>query len=409
MISLSYHSALLGVTAVAFTIGGAPADLRADAKASGGTITLLHDEPGHGGGQVSGGLVTAETSTGGAIAGAVANASPGAIQDKGGYTGQLYDVRNIVISATPGTTLNEGDAVRLTANLSLDDGTALADNNLIWSVVSGPVTLGDGGLAIAGAVTENESAFIGASFAGETSSLRLDIVNLPYQGNPLSWEPDASEEGPYRVWFGTQPSSLSLVSTESSPHYNPGQLEMGRTYYYQIFDAQNNDVTPGGPGPQTFRTALYRPDIRIGKRGRVSTHRGNNIYDTNGKGQTLKIALNGKRKTKVYFSVENDGDSIDHHTVRGSKAKRNLKSLRYFRLTMGRINVTASAIRLGFTQPRVNPGGVFIYQVQAKSRGSKARQNVNLIARSVSDARAIDIGRAKLKTVVPKATVKKVP
>lgn len=137
--------------------------------------------------------------------------------------------------------------------------------------------------------------------------------------------------------------------------------------------------------------------IRIGKRGRVTTHRGNNIYNTNGKGRTLKFALTGKRKTKLYFSVENDGDSIDHHTVRGSKARKKLKSLRYFRLTMGRMNVTASAIRLGFTQPRVNPGGVFIYQIQAKSRGTRARQNVNLIARSVSDARAIDIGHAKLK------------
>jgi hypothetical protein len=402
MISLSCHSALPCFLAVAFTIGGAPADLRADAKASGGTITLLHDEPGHAGGQVSGGLVTAETSTGGVIAGGVTATNPVAIQDKGGYTGQLYDVRSIAISALPGTTLNEGDAVRLAANLSLDDGTTMTGVSLAWSVMSGPVTLGDGDLAIAGAVTENETAFIGASFAGETSSLRLDIVNLPFQGNSLSWEPAASEEGPYRVWFGTQPSSLSLVSTETSPHYNPGQLEMGRTYYYQIFDSQNNDVTPGGRGPQTFRTALFRPDIRIGKKGRVSTHRGNNIYNTNGKGQTLKISLTGKRKSKIYFSVENDGDSMDHHTVRGSKARKKLKSLRYFRLTMGRVNVTASAIRLGFTQPRVNPGGVFIYQIQAKSRGTRARQNVNLIARSVSDSRAIDIGRAKLKTVVKK-------
>jgi len=403
MISLSYHSALLGVTAVAFTVGGAPVELRADAKASGGAITLLHDEPGHAGGQVSGGLVTAETSTGGVIAGGTTESAPLDVMEKGGYTGQLYDPRALRLSASPGTTLNEGDAVRLTGDLSLDDGTTLAGDHIVWSVASGPATLAAGGIAIAGAVTENESAFIGASFAGATSSLRLDIVDLPYQATPLSWEPAAPEAGPYRVWFGTQPSSLSLVSTEESPHYNPGQLEMGRTYYYQIFDAQNNDVTPGGPGPQTFRTALYRPDIRIGKRGRVATHRGNNIYNTNGSGQTLKFTLTGKRKTKLYFSVENDGDSIDHHTIRGSKARKKLKSLRYFRLTMGRMNVTASAIRLGFTQPRVNPKGVFIYQVQAKSRGTgPARQTVNLIARSVSDGRALDIGRAKLKAVVKK-------
>lgn len=398
MILLSRHFALLSILAALVSIG-MPGESRADAKATGGAITLLHDEPGHAGGQVSGGLVTAETSTGGVIAGGVAESAPGEIMEKGGYTGQLYDVRDLTLSASPGTTVNEGDAVRLAANLALDDGSTLTATGLSWNVVSGPVSLSDGGLAIAGAVTSNQSAFIAADFAGETSSLRLDIIDHPYQGNPLSWEPAESEEGPYRVWFGTQPSSLSLVSTETSPHYNPGQLEMGRTYYYQIFDSANNDVTPGGPGPQTFRTALFRPDIRIGKKVRVSSHRGNNSYNSTGSGQTLKLALTGKRKTKLYFSVENDGDSIDHHTVRASKARKKLKSLRYFRLTMGRMNVTASAIRLGFTQPRVNPRGVFIYQIQAKSRGTRARQTVNLIARSVSDARAIDIGRAKLRAL----------
>lgn len=396
MIPLSRRFALLSALGALVSIG-LPGESRADAKATGGTITLLHDEPGHAGGQVNGGPVTIETSTGVVIAGGITVSAPGEIMEKGGYTGQLYDVRDLTLSASPGTTLNEGDAVRLAASLSLDDGSTMTTGSLSWSVVSGPVSLADGRLAIAGAVTSNQSALIAADFAGETSSLRLNIIDLPYQGNPLSWEPAESGEGPYRVWFGTQPSSLSHVSTETSPHYNPGQLEMGRTYYYQIFDSANNDVTPGGPGPQTFRTALFRPDIRVGKKVRVSSHRGNNSYNSTGSGQTLKLALTGKRKTKLYFSVENDGDSIDHHTVRASKARKKLKSLRYFRLTMGRMNVTASAIRLGFTQPRVYPKGIFIYQIQAKSRGTRARQNVNLIARSVSDARAIDIGRAKLK------------
>jgi hypothetical protein len=402
MIPFPRYSASACILAAVLVLGLSVGESRADARASGGAITLLHDEPGHSGGQISGGIVTIETSTGGSVDGGVIGLAGGA-QVKSGYTGQLYDSRSLALAASPGTSLNEGEATRLSATLSLDDGTTLSPEAIVWSVLSGPATLAKGGLAIAGAVTTNEAAFIGASFAGQSSSLRLDIVNLAYQATPLSWEPAPSEEGPYRVWFGTQPSSLILVSTEENPHYNPGQLEMGRDYYYQIFDSQNRDITPGGPGPRTFRTALYRPDMRIGKKGRVATHRGNNVYNSNGSGQTVKFTLTGSRKTKLYFSVENDGDSIDNHSVRGSKASKKLKSLRYFRLTLGRMNVTASAIRLGFTQPRVNPRGVFIYQIQAKSRGTgRARQTVNLIARSVIDARAIDIGRAKLNAVVKK-------
>ena len=402
MIPFPRHSGSVCALAALLVFGLSVGESRADARASGGAVSLLHDEPGHSGGQVSGGIVTIETSTGGAVDGGVIGLA-GGVRIKSGYTGQLYDVRSLALSAAPGTTLNEGDATRISANLSLDDGTILTPDAIVWSVLSGPATLANGGLAIAGAVTTNESAVIGASFAGRSSSLRLNIVNLAHQATPLSWEPAPSEEGPYRVWFGTQPSSLTLVSTQDSPHYNPGQLEMGRDYYYQIFDSQNNDITPGGPGPRTFRTALYRPDVRIGKKSRVATQRGNNVYNSNGSGQTVKFTLTGKRKTKLYFSVENDGDRIDNHTVRGSKASKKLKSLRYFRLTLGRMNVTASAIRFGFTQPQVNPRGVFIYQIQAESRGTgRARQTVNLIARSVIDGRAIDIARAKLNAVVKK-------
>jgi hypothetical protein len=406
MKSLSRHFASTAALAVVLSLG-LPPELRADATASGGPVSLLHDEPGHGGGRVTGGLVTIDTSTGGAIAGGLAEAAAEEIGDKGGYTGQLYDVRDFALSASSGTTLIEGNAVMLTANKFLDDGTKIESSTprgVAWRVVSGPVTLRAGGIAVAGSVSGNETALISARFAEWESHLGLNIVDAPYEANPLSWEPEDIEKGPYRFWLGVQPTTLSLVATETIPHHNPGQLEMGRTYFYQVFDSLNNDVTPGGPGIKTFRTALYRPDISIGNRRNVPTHRGNNVYNSTGINQTLKITLNGRKNTKVFFSVGNDGDSVDHHTVRASRARRILKPVRYFRLTMGRMNVTAEVFQLGFTQPRVNPGSVFLYQIQAKSRSSRAvRQAINLVARSVSDARALDVGRARFTATVKEA------
>lgn len=406
MKSLSRH--LASTTALAMVLSlGLPPELRADATASGGTVSLLHDEPGHGGGRITGGLVTIDTSTGGAIAGGLAEAAAEEIGDKGGYTGQLYDVRDFAISAPSSTTLTEGDAAILAANRFLDDGTKIVSSTpdgVAWRVVSGPVTLRAGGIAVAGPVSGNETALISARFAEWESQLRLNIVDSPYEANPLSWEPEDIEKGPYRFWLGVQPTALSLVATGTIPHFNPGQLEMGRTYFYQVFDSLNNDVTPGGPGIKTFRTALYRPDISIGNKRKVSTHLGNNVFNPSGTNQTLKITLNGKKKMTVFFSVGNDGDSVDHHSVRASMARRKLKPVRFFRLTMGRMNVTAEVFKLGFTQPRVNPGSVFLYQIQAKSRGSRAvRQTINLVARSVSDARALDVGRARFTATVKKA------
>jgi hypothetical protein len=94
------------------------------AVSSSASFTLLSAEPGAGGGRAASasGTITASLSFGDAVAGGVSNITGGGKQAKGGYTGQLYDGVSMALAAAPGTSVNEGDSVRLSALVTMDDG-----------------------------------------------------------------------------------------------------------------------------------------------------------------------------------------------------------------------------------------------------------------------------------------------
>jgi hypothetical protein len=68
--------------------------------------------------------------------------------------------------------------------------------------------------------------------------------------------------GPYRIFFSRSPGTLVEVGGSAVGHFNSGQLEMGTPYWWQVLDASDNDLTPGG-GPATFTTDIFRPDTRV--------------------------------------------------------------------------------------------------------------------------------------------------
>jgi hypothetical protein len=238
--------------------------------------------------------------------------------------------------------------------------------------------------------------------AGIADTLDLTILNLPYEAKPLIWEdPAPGGNGPYQVFLGTAPGSLTEVATPAGEFFNPGQLEMGSTYFWQILDGSGADITPGGAGPANFTTNLYQTDMRIGPKTDPATHQGDNLYNLSGAGQSGRLTLKRARKGNLHFSVENDGDATDDLIVRGSRASRKFKFIRYFRLTGGRANITAAAIKAGYTRADVNPGEVTAFQVQAKANGkTRATQTLRIGAKSASDARAGDLAKGKLKGLV---------
>ncbi|MCB1204184.1 MAG: hypothetical protein KDN18_07980 [Verrucomicrobiae bacterium] len=377
----------------------------AESVAQGGDISLLHDQPGHSGGQVTGGIYTLETSTGAAIGEGVSVYPSADIVAKGGYTGQLYDPAALTLAADPGTTVDEGDASQLSGRLALDDGTFIQLRNLTWNVLEGPASVTSSGLAVAGPVDENSVARISGTYLGLTDLIELSVVDLPYETYSLAWEdPAEGAHPPYRVIFGKNPSSLTLAGFYSTPTFNPGQLDLGTTYYYQVFDALGNDITPGGPGVMSFRTKLYRPDLRIGKMAAVRTHLGNGIYNRTGKRQTLSLQMAPAGRTAVFFSVQNDGDAPDSIIVRGSRARASMKYLRYFKLSFGRQNITAATIRTGGRSAKISPRQTFAYVLRAKPTRSrkKSGQKVTIRARSSADGRACDVAKAKLEKAGPK-------
>ncbi len=374
----------------------------ADSTASSEGVKLIHAAPGESGGLVSGGLVTAEVTTGSAIAGGVSSVST--ISETGGFTGQLYDATSLTVSADPGTTLNEGEAVQLITNATLDDGTTLNTGEAVWTINSGPIaSVSANGFALAASVNATSAADVEGALGSATGNIALSILNLPYQPNNLSWE---GNNGPYTVYFGTDTNALTEITGLPTNIYTPGQLEMGTTYYWRVLDMENNDITPGGNGsdPISFTTSVFQPDMRVGNKGNPATHRGNNIYNLSGGGQLMPLKLKGTRAGKLYFSIENDGDADDGHRFRGTKAKRSsFKSVNYYRLSGGRANVTGAAIRSGFLHSNVTPGSIVSYQIQAKAKGKKkASQLLKLSAISAEDSRGADLGKAKLIGTVKK-------
>lgn len=120
------------------------------------------------------------------------------ITAKHGYLGQLYQVTGVKVSASP-TTLNEGTTLPLNAIASLDDTTflLLQTNQVVWSVVSGPIKqISISGLAAADMVYQNTAAIVQAGYGPSISQLTLTVVDIgidnfgSYAGDsiPDSWQ-----------------------------------------------------------------------------------------------------------------------------------------------------------------------------------------------------------------------------
>lgn len=92
--------------------------------------------------------------------------------------------------------------------------------------------------------------------------------------------------------------------------------------------------------------SLLIPDVRIGLSKNHQT--GDGIYQPAGAGQTINIRLGMSKATKIYYTIENDGDGIATSSSRASRSNR-LLSLKYYAGTTGnRINITSQITRGAF-------------------------------------------------------------
>ena len=203
---------------------------------------------------------------------------------KHGYIGQLYEVAGLVLNAAP-LTINEGGTLQLAAFQLLDDSTFLAvpATGVAWSVGSGPlISINTNGLATAGIVYQSTAATAQGSYAGNTGTLGLTVLNvniddLPgYSGDAIddAWQvqyfglPPNLAAGPLRdpdgdgqnnrfEWIAglipTDASSvfkLSIVRNAGNAILRFGPTVAGRTYTvkygFDFLDVPNWPTLPGG-------------------------------------------------------------------------------------------------------------------------------------------------------------------
>lgn len=137
-------------------------------------------------------------------------------------------------------------------------------------------------------------------------------------------------------------------------------------------------------------------DAKIGLKSNPASQKVDNYYTASGAGQVQRISLSGLRKSKFYFSVQNDGDIADELVLVGSKGNKTLK-LKAFQLTGARVNVTG-AMRAGYLIGVADPGVTTVFQAQVKARSSKKKARQTLFFRGQStSALAKDAVKAKVK------------
>ncbi|MEM9017271.1 MAG: SUMF1/EgtB/PvdO family nonheme iron enzyme, partial [Verrucomicrobiota bacterium] len=235
----------------------------ASPTSSGGSVTLLPNDSNSSGGRVTGGTITAEITVGDAFAGGVSNVTTNVVQARLGYTGQLYDAQSMVLSAQPGDTVGAGETLQLLATITLDDDTTLETSALNWVAEDGPIAMiGVDGLLTAGFPNTSSSATARGTFDLLTETFPFTITPQPV--DPFSFTfSELGGTGPYRVLFGDSPTSLTATNT-SDASFNPGDLTYGETYFWQVFDSTNTNLTPGGDGPVRLVAGLELELLQVG-------------------------------------------------------------------------------------------------------------------------------------------------
>lgn len=165
--------------------------------------------------------------------------------------------------------------------------------------------------------------------------------------------------------FSTSDAALSIRGFTSASlsggfdfSIGVGTDAAGRVY---VADAGNHRVL-------VFTRDSHRPDARIGLRAPAT--RGNNLYNTNGAGQTQTLVHRSRRKATWSARFENDGNVPDSYRLAAAKTTSRFR-VSLFRLTGGRVNVTA-ATRAGLhITPVTAPKGFVDYQHEIVAQGSK--------------------------------------
>ena len=139
----------------------------------------------------------------------------------------------------------------------------------------------------------------------------------------------------------------------------------------------------------------HQPDMKIGTKKRLASLRGNDVYNSNGARQKAKLKIYGRKKAKLFFAAENDGNVVDDIRMRAISSKRVL-SAKHYRLTGGRRNVTALLKRNQVAAPGLKPGETSLFESRVKFKKPNGPRRQKLLVRGTSNTAptATDTARA---------------
>lgn len=141
-----------------------------------------------------------------------------------------------------------------------------------------------------------------------------------------------------------------------------------------------------------------RPDATVGAKPKKM--KGDNVYNSNGANQNVKIRSKGRRPFQFYYTTHTDSGIADTVSLRANSKNKKLKPS-YYRTDQGsRKNITSS-LKRGFALPNLNPTSEVKIQVVVKQKSStrSRKGRCDLVATSASNATKTDRVMAKL---VPK-------
>lgn len=174
--------------------------------------------------------------------------------------------------------------------------------------------------------------------------------------------------------FATADPALSIRGLTSAAasggfdfSFGVGTDAAGRVY---VADSGNQRVV-------IFTRDSHRPDARIGLR--TPATRGNGIYNASGAGQIQPRVHRKRGKATWSARFENDGNVPDSYRIRSSPPTSRFR-ISVFRLTGGRINVTA-ATRAGLhVTSEIAARGILDYQHEIVPFGKKRDRKAALAA-----------------------------
>lgn len=188
-----------------------PAAVFAGSRTS-SSYTIVSDITDDGGQAASSADYTNNGSTGEAGGAALLPASAGTV--RAGYAGQLFEATGFSLTAAA-PSLNEGATVPLTGWETLDDNTVFAvpPAAITWSVLQGPLSINNAGIAAAGPVYQNTGAVAGGLYAGHTGTLNLTVLNVS-PDNFGGFAGDGLDDDWQVQYFGLPPNQRAAPSAD---------------------------------------------------------------------------------------------------------------------------------------------------------------------------------------------------